>query len=151
MCAFSKNWNAYSSSKISVRKIEMSPIILLLIVVTGIIVTTIGLILILKNKPKTTPKIETKPQEDKLDLDDLMDIVKNPNSTSNDIINAMIYFNENFVIDDSNSRQALLFFSRALTHKNKSKNIFQYFHKEIKAKNPRFKNELDNIEMKALS
>ena len=128
----------------------MSPIILLLIVVTGIIVTTIGLILILKNKPKTTPTIETKPQEDKLDLDDLMDIVKNPNSTSNDVINAMIYFNENFVIDDSNSRQALLFFSRALTHKNKSKNIFQYFHKEIKAKNPRFKNELDNIEMKAL-
>jgi len=122
----------------------MSPIILLLIVVTGIIVTTIGLILILKNKPKTTPTIETKLQEDKLDLDDLMDIVKN------DIINAMIYFNENFVIDDSNSRQALLFFSRALTHKNKSKNIFQYFHKEIKAKNPRFKNELDNIEMKAL-
>jgi len=107
-------------------------------------------ILILKSKPKEVKEIESKPQDDKLELDDLMDIVKNPNSTSNDIINAMIYFNENFVIDDANSRQALLFFSRALTHKNKSKNIFQYFHKEIKAKNPRFKNELENIEMKAL-
>ena len=128
----------------------MSPIIILLIVVAGIIITTIGLILILKSKPKEISKIKTAPKEDNLELDDLMDIVKNQNSTSNDIINAMIYFNENFVIDDANSRQALLFFSRALTHKNKSKNMFQYFHKEIKSKNPRFRNELESIEKKAL-
>jgi len=127
----------------------MSPIIILIIVVLGILITLIGLILMIKNKPKKVIKVE-KNYEDKLDLDDLMDVVKNPNSTSNDIINAMMYFNENFVIDDSNSRQALLFFSRALTHKNKNKNIFQYLHKEVKPKNPRFKKELENIEKKAL-
>jgi len=127
------------------------PIIILLIVVAGIIITTIGLILILKsNKPKEISKIKTEPKEDNFEIDDLMDIVKNPNSTSNDIMNALMYFDENFVIDDANTRQALLFFSRALTHKNKTKNMFQFFHKEIKSKNPRFKNELESLEKKAL-
>jgi len=129
----------------------MSPIILAIIILLGIILAIIAFIVILKSSNKATSKpIKSEKVEDDFGLDALMDVVKNPNSSSNDVMNALIYFNENFNIDDKNDRQALLFFSRALTHPNKSKNIFQYFHREIKPKNLQFINELESIEKKAL-
>jgi len=132
----------------------MSKNVILGIVIFGVIITIIALIIILKKsskeevvQSKATPKTD---KTDEFDFDDLMAIVKNPNTKSNDLLNTLIYFNENFDIDEENSKKYLMFLSRVLTHPNKSKNIFQYYHNEVKPKNGHFKNELENIEMKAL-
>jgi hypothetical protein len=79
-----------------------------------------------------------------------MDIVKNPDSSSQDILNVLELFNKNFTIDDKNGQKEIIFLSRALTHRNVNKDIFSYFHKEIKTKNPKYKRELELIERKAL-
>jgi hypothetical protein len=130
----------------------MSKSLILGIIIFGVIITIIALIIILKKSSKKEV-VEVKhkqPEMDEFYFDDLMAIAKNPNTKSNDLLNALIYFNENFVIDDTNSKEYLIFLSRVLTHPNKSKNIFQYFHNEVKPKNKSFKNELESIEMKAL-
>jgi hypothetical protein len=133
----------------------MNSILILSIVILGFVLAIIGLIFALKKSSKNAPskqiskKTETK--NDEFDLDDLMNIVKNPNTSSSSVLDALIYFNEDFSIDEKNSKKCFLFLSRALTHPNKNKNIFQYFHKEIKPKNKQFKSELETIESKALS
>ena len=128
----------------------MNILVLIGIIIIGLIlVITAFIVLTKKSKPqkvKQTQQIE----DDKLDFEDLMAIVKNPNSTSDEILFALEEFNKNFIIDDENEQKYLIFLSRALTHKNVNKDIFQYFHKEIKSKNPRFKKDLDIIEKKAL-
>ena len=128
----------------------MNILVLIGIIIIGLIlVITAFIVLTKKSKPqkvKQTQQIE----DDKLDFEDLMAIVKNPNSTSDKILFALEEFNKNFIIDDENEQKYLIFLSRALTHKNVNKDIFQYFHKEIKSKNPRFKKDLDIIEKKAL-
>jgi hypothetical protein len=135
----------------------MSPVLIISIIAIGFVLAIIGLIVALKKSSKKTPskqiskKTEVKKDEKKFDLDDLMDIVKNPNTPSSGVLDALIYFNEDFSIDEKNSKKCFLFLSRALTHPNKNKNIFQYFHKEIKPKNKQFKSELETIESKALS
>ena len=131
----------------------MTPILIISIVIIGFIVVIIGLIIVLKKSPqKETVTIQkAKLKNDKFDLDDLMDIVKNAGTSSSEVLDALIYFNENFKIDKKNSKKCFLFLSRALTHPNKNKNIFQYFHNEIKPKNINFKNTLESIEKTALS
>ncbi len=133
----------------------MNSILILSIVILGFVLAIIGLIFALKKSSKNAPskqiskKTETK--NDEFDLDDLMNIVKNPNTSSSGVLDALIYFNENFSIDEDNNKKCFLFLSRALTHPNKSKNIFQYFHNKVKPKNLNFKNELEAIEKKALN
>ena len=124
--------------------------ILILVIVLALILTISAFFIILKKNKKPT-KVKTQTQEiEKLDFEDLMAIVKNPNSTSKDILNALKLFNENFVIDETNSQKYLIFFSRALTHKNVNAEVFRYFHNEIKKKNLKYKTELESIEKKAL-
>jgi hypothetical protein len=79
-----------------------------------------------------------------------MQIVQNPHSTKNDLLEALKLFNEYFYIDEVNAQKYLIFLSKALTHPNVDKDIFAYFHKYIKTKNPKFKKELETIELKAL-
>jgi len=133
----------------------MSFMLIFSIIVAGIIVTIIGLVVILKKTKRRNDKknnIDNNEVEEnyKFDFSDLMHIIKNPNTKSEDLLNALIYFNENFSIDKDNSKQYFIFLSRILTHPNRTKNIFTYFHKEVKYKNRNFKNELEVIEKKAL-
>jgi len=131
----------------------MTPILIISIVIIGFIIVIIGLIIALKKSPqKETVTIrKAKLKNDKFDLDDLMDIVKNASTSSSGVLDALIYFNENFKIDEKNSKKCFLFLSRVLTHPNKNKNIFQYFHNKVKPKNINFKNILESIERTALS
>jgi len=128
----------------------MNILVLVGIIVIAIILVITVFVVIAKKPKKTTFHKKVIQTEDKLDFEDLMAIVKNPNSTSEKLLFALEEFNKNFVIDEKNEQKYLIFLSRALTHKNVNKNVFQYFHKEIKSKNVRFKKELDLIERKAL-
>ena len=128
----------------------MNILVLVGIIVIAIILVITAFVVIAKKPKKTTSHKKVIQTEDKLDFEDLMAIVKNPNSTSDKLLFALEEFNKNFVIDEKNEQKYLIFLSRALTHKNVNKNVFQYFHKEIKSKNVRFKKELDLIERKAL-
>jgi hypothetical protein len=129
----------------------MNSILILSIVIIGAILSIIGVIIAIKlsKKPPKTIK-KTKENKYKFDFEDLMEIVKNPNTPSNGVLDALIYFNENFKINEKNRKKCFVFLSRVLTHPNRSKNVFQYFHKEVKKKNPKFRNELESIERKAL-
>ena len=131
----------------------MNGLILGIIVGVGIFLIIIAIIIIIKSKQNQKVISKTKPniiEEEHLEFEDLMDIVKSPNSDSKRVLEALELFNKHFSIDEKNEQKYLIFFSRALTHKSVNKDIFQYFHKEIKLKNPKFKNQLDIIEKKAL-
>ena len=128
----------------------MNILVLVGIIVIAIILVITAFVVIAKKPKKTTFHKKVIQTEDKLDFEDLMAIVKNPNSTTEKLLFALEEFNKNFVIDEKNKQKYLIFLSRVLTHKNVNRDIFQYFHKEIKSKNVRFKKELDLIERKAL-
>ena len=83
----------------------------------------------------------------KLSFDDLLQIVNNPKSTIKDLLFALIYFNENFKVDE----KSFEFFRKCLNHNNRNKVLFDYFHNEIMSKYPEFKNKLDKIEREALN
>ena len=128
----------------------MNILVLVGIIVIAIILVITAFVVIAKKPKKTISHKKVIQTEDKLDFEDLMAIVKNPNSTSEKLLFALEEFNKNFVIDDENEQKYLVFFSRALTHKNVNKDVFQYFHKEIKSKNLKYKKDLEIIEKKAL-
>jgi len=83
----------------------------------------------------------------KLSLNDLLKIVDNPNSTTKDLLFTLIYFNENFKVDN----KSFEFFRKCLNHNNRNKALFDYFHNEIVSKYPEFKDKLDKIEREALN
>jgi len=120
-----------------------------IIVIAIILVITAFVVIAKKPKPKKIKQTQ-QIKDDKLDFEDLMAIVKNPNSPTEKILFALEEFNKNFKIDEKNAQKYIIFLSRVLTHKNVTKDIFQYFHKEIKSKNMDYKKELDIIEKKAL-
>jgi predicted permease len=130
----------------------MNSILILSIVIIGAILSIIGVMIAIKKSSKKNTKTIKKSKENgnKFDFEDLMDIVKNPNTPSDGVLDALIYFNENFKINEENRKKCFVFLSRVLTHPNRSKNIFQYFHKKVKTKNPEFKKQLENMERKAL-
>ena len=128
----------------------MNILVLVGIIVIAIILVITAFVVIAKKPKKTISHKKVIQTEDKLDFEDLMAIVKNPNSTTEKLLFALEEFNKNFVIDKKNEQKYLVFLSRVLTHKNVNKDVFQYYHKEIKSKNVRFKKELDLIERKAL-
>jgi hypothetical protein len=119
------------------------------LVVIGIIVVLLAIIsfLIIKIKQKpTTPQ----KNDEFIFFDDLMKVVNDKNSTKDDLLNVLVKFNENFYLSDENVTKYLVFLNKALSHKNTHKDIFAYFHKHIKPKNPNFKTELEAIELKSL-
>ena len=127
--------------------------ILVAVIVLALILTITAFIVIIKKskKPvKVDKKTEIQQDNENIEFDDLMAIVKNPNSTSKDILNALELFNQNYTIDEANGQKYFIFLSRCLTHKNVNKDVFRYFHNEVKKKNLKYKNELESMERKAL-
>ena len=129
----------------------MSPIILASIIAIGLILAIIAVIVILKaTKPKKVVITKKIDNSDYIEFDDLMDLVKNSNTDSKKLLETLEKFNTNFVLDKDNEQKYLIFLSRILTHKNVNKDVFQYFHKDVKNKNRKYKAELETIERKAL-
>jgi len=128
----------------------MNMFILILIGVVALLLAIVAIIVVSKPKSKPVKKKTTVKKEKTIEFEDLMEIVKNPNTDSNTLLKTLMVFNENFKLDDKNSQKYLIFLSRVLTHKNVNKDIFKYFHKEVKLKNKDYKVELEAIERKAL-
>ena len=102
----------------------------------------------LKAKQKT--KSLTSEINKELTLDDLLKIANNPNSTTSDLLSALMLFNEKFVVAQDKEK-SLMFFEKVLNHKNRNKKMFDYFHGNILPKNITFKDALDELEKKALN
>jgi len=123
--------------------------ILIGIIFVAIILVIMALVIATK-KPKVVKKKSKIIEKDSMDFEDLMAIVKNPETSSEKILETLRTFNNNFVIDDENEQKYLIFLSRCLTHKNINTEIFRVFHKEVKPKNKHYKKDLEIIEKKAL-
>jgi len=130
----------------------MSPIILVSIIAIGLILAIIAIILILKatSKQPTTSNNSTTSEKKGFDFDELMKVVQNPNTTTNELLEVLKLFNQYFRLDEENANSYLIFLSKCLTHKNVNAKVFSFFHNEIKSNNPKYKTELETIEMKAL-
>lgn len=85
-----------------------------------------------------------------MDLDDLLKIAGNKNSTTKDLLFAFAYFLENFKVKQ-NKDKSLKLFNLILNHKNRNKALFDFFHGKILPANLEFKDELDKLERKALN
>ena len=131
----------------------MSPIILVSIIAIGLILAIIAIILILKatSKQPTTSNNSTTSEKKGFDFDELMKVVQNPNTTTNELLEVLKLFNQYFRLDEENANSYLIFLSKCLKHKNVNAKVFSFFHNEIKSNNPKYKTELETIEMKALS
>ncbi len=112
-------------------------------------VMAIGLFLIIYfSKQKPEEMQETKQEAT---LDDLLKIAKSSKSTTQDLLAALLLFDEKFKVEDD-YRKSLQFFKLVLNHKKAtSKKIFDIFHGKILPANIKFKNELDKIEREALN
>jgi len=125
-------------------------IILAIILSVAIILTIIALIVVLKKQKK--PIKSSIPKKDNvIFFDDLVAVANNKNSTKKDLLDVLKIFNENFYLSQDTAQQYLIFLSKVLTHQNVDKDIFTYFHTNIKPKNPKYKKELETIELKALN
>ena len=98
-------------------------------------------------KPKQGPKQKN---EDKLTIDSLLKIANDPKSNTQDLLSALMLYNENFKVEDD-VKKSMEFFKKVLNHKNRKKAFFDYFHGNILPKNLKFKDELDKIEREALN
>ena len=85
-----------------------------------------------------------------LTLDDLLKIAKSSKSKAADLMTALMLFNEKFTVEQ-NKEKSLQLFEKILNHDNRHKKLFDYFHGSILPKNIKFKNELDELEKKALN
>jgi len=101
-----------------------------------------------KKRSKSVKKEEKK--ENKITIEALLKIANNPKSTSQDLLSALMLYNENFKVEND-VKKSLEFFKKVLTHKNRKKAFFDYFHGNILPNNLKFKNELDKIEKEALN
>jgi hypothetical protein len=95
-----------------------------------------------ENNKKESPKEVT--------LDDLLKIANNPKSTTADLLSALMLYNDRFNVAE-NKEKSMLFFEKVLNHKHRHKKLFDYFHGSILPKNIKFKDELDELEKKALN
>jgi len=109
------------------------------------LISTVLIFFIYKKFSKNETKNNN--QNKKLSFNDLLKIANNPKSTTKDLLFALIYFNENFKLDN----KSFDFFKKCLNHNNRNKVLFDYFHTEIMAKYPEFKDRLDKIEREALN
>jgi len=103
-----------------------------------------------KKKPKKSKKQEKRNDDNKLTIESLLEIANNPKSNSQDLLSALVLYNENFKVEDD-VKKSFEFFKKVLNHKNRKKAFFDYFHGNIIPNNIKFKNELDKIEKEALN
>ncbi len=100
----------------------------------------------LKRKFSSSKK-ETKKE---ITLQDLLNIASNPKSNANDLLSALMLYNQKFDVK-SNQKVSLEFFKKVLIHKNRNKKLFDYFHGSILPKNIEFTKILDELEKDALN
>ena len=114
-------------------------------------ITTVCLYIIYKlsKKAKTGKKTDA-PKKKEFTLDDLLEISENSNSTTAELLSAMLVFQEKYVVAQDKEK-SLKFFENILNHKNRHKKVFDYFHGVILPKNITFKDELDKLEKRALN
>ena len=135
----------------------MSKTVIGILIVIGVILAIIAIIVVLKKSKSqpvvvtTTTKKTTKSQKkDEFDFDELMKIAQNPKTTTKELIEVLNIFNTYFRMDDKTAQQYIVFLSKCLTHENSNKDVFQFFHNNIKPKNTQFKTELEKMELNAL-
>ena len=117
------------------------------------IILVVGVIIIIKTSKnkKTIQPLKTKETIEKVDkFEELMEVVKNPNSSSQALKKALISFNDNYPISDENLKESMIFLTYLLRHKNRNKELFDIIHKEVKVSNKKFKDEISKVEMKCL-
>ena len=114
------------------------------------VITFFGILIIFYFAKKLKESKKQEKKDDKLTISSLLEIAINPNSSSKDLLSALILYNENFKVEDD-VKHSLDFFKKALNHKNRKKAFFDYFHEKILPKNPKFKKQLNEIEKEALN
>ncbi len=122
--------------------------VVFIIYLAGITLFSVAFILILsRKKPKKNQSIK---QNNNVTIDNLLEIANNPKSTLNDLIFTLEYFFENFKIKE-NKKKSFELFKKVLNHKNRSKKVFDIFHGKILPANLDYKEELNELEKKALN
>ncbi|NPA11676.1 MAG: hypothetical protein GXO62_05495 [Epsilonproteobacteria bacterium] len=117
----------------------------------GFVVVTSALIIYFAkkfNKPKPKQAPVERPKE--LTLNDLIDMVSNPNASASDLYVALQLYHEKYKVHDDVGN-SLTFFKKALNHKNKAKALFDFYHDVIMPANTQYKDQLDKIEREALN
>jgi hypothetical protein len=125
-----------------------SPFAFLIYLFLFFLITTMFIFIVYKFSKKEQIAKE-KPKKE-LTIDDLLKIVKNKNSTLQDLAFALEYFNEKFRVNNFPDK-ALEFFKSLLTHKNRNKILFDIFHNKTVELNQDFKDQLNQIEKEALN
>lgn len=122
-------------------------ILLIGIALLAIILLIIAIVLI-KNQASSPKKRkeEILSPTPSIQFEELMAIVKDKNSNSKELLNALKLFSKHFKIDEKKAKRYFTFFTHLLSHKNVNKEIFDYYHKKIKKENKKFIKELDRIE-----
>ena len=117
-------------------------------------IMAIGLFIIIyfsKKQPKKVTPITPKEDKKEIKINNLLEIANNPNSSLQDLMAALLMFEQNFKVEDD-YKNSMEFFKKLLNHKNaNSKKIFQIFHGQILPSNLKYKDELNKIEQEALN
>jgi uncharacterized membrane protein YvbJ len=125
--------------------------ILIALGVFAIILVVIAIVIIKAPKPeKQVEKVEAK-KDNSDDFERLLQIVKNRDSSSQEIKKALIDFNDNHIITEENLKDSMVFLTYLLNHKNRSKELFDIVHKELKVTNRKFAEDITKIELKCLN
>jgi hypothetical protein len=126
-----------------------TPLAFLVFLFSFFLMTTI-FVLITAKLMKKDKKIKKDNHKEQLSIENLIDIAKNKKSNIEDLIFAIEYFNEEFKIKDFPNK-AFEFFKLLLTHKNRSKILFDIFHNKTKKLNKEFEKQLNKIEKECLN
>jgi hypothetical protein len=126
-----------------------TPIAFLLYLFFFFFITTIFVLIIYKLSKKEEKELKKNIKKE-ITINDLLKIVKNKNSTIQDLAFALEYFNENFKVSNFPDK-AFDFFKHLLTHKNRNKILFDIFHNKTVKLNKDFEDQLNKIEKDALN
>jgi hypothetical protein len=125
-----------------------SPFAFLIFLLSFFLITTFFVLIIFKLTKKEKKEIDNKKRE--INIDDLIDIVKNTKSNIKDLVFALEYFNEKFRVREFPDK-SFKFFNLLLKHKNRNKILFDIFHNKTVELNQDFKDQLNQIEKEALN
>jgi hypothetical protein len=125
-----------------------SPFAFLIFLLSFFLITTFFVLIIFKLTKKEKKEIDNKKRE--INIDDLIDIVKNTKSNIKDLVFALEYFNEKFRVREFPDK-SFKFFNLLLKHKNRNKILFDIFHNKTVKLNSDFQEQLNKIEKESLN